>query len=481
MESINQCHCCLQRPPAKDLRTPYTRHGITEIYSLMIEECFVIKLASSNEEQSGICGECLRLLREASSFKMQVQRCQAELRQRLQAALRAKASDEENPGPSWKEEPPDEYLTHPDEESPAPPFKEEPRDEYLSLGEYEVDRAPLPSRAVQQLSLGCSVKVERLSDSPLASQPCHVTSHRESDEQAYTHDTRPTHDSSLNTHKQENITPVTNTEVYCCDMCAHLCTSKLTLIRHIRTHTHPEGRHNTCEVNHEKINSRIKGYKCKKCNKEFTFKKSLVAHDRIHTGMMPYKCKVCDKEFTCKWFLVRHERSHSGIKPYKCNECNKEFAQKFNLVTHKKNHNGIKPYKCRECNKEFIMKRSLTDHEKIHSGIKPYKCKVCYKEFTLEKRLGYHVKTHSGIKPFKCKECNKEFTVKVSLVRHERIHSGIKPYECKECKKEFRQKTHLNIHERIHSGIKPYKCEECHKEFNQNSNLVAHKKIHRGI
>ncbi|XP_048003526.1 flocculation protein FLO11-like isoform X2 [Leguminivora glycinivorella] len=200
MESINQCHCCLQRPPAKDLRTPYTRHGITEIYSLMIEECFVIKLTSSNDDQSGICEECLRLLREASSFKMQVLRCQTELRGRLEAALRVKAEKvldeppeddpcsgvpeaslhEEGPAPPCKEEPRDEYMSPPGEESPAPPCKEEPRDGYLSPGEYEVSSAPLPSRAVQQLTLGCYVKLKRLRDTPRASTPCPVTSHRES-------------------------------------------------------------------------------------------------------------------------------------------------------------------------------------------------------------------------------------------------------------------------------------------------------------
>ncbi|XP_048003736.1 uncharacterized protein LOC125239984 isoform X3 [Leguminivora glycinivorella] len=181
MESINQCHCCLQRPPAKYLRTPYTRHGITEIYSLMIEECFVIKLTLGNDDQSGICEECLRLLREASSFKMQVLRCQTELRERLEAELRVKEEKMDEPleddlcsefaepslpsdevsldqpikeeprdeymsppdkeSPPCKEEPRDEYMSPPDEVSPGPPCEEEPRDEYMSL-EVEVEFAP---------------------------------------------------------------------------------------------------------------------------------------------------------------------------------------------------------------------------------------------------------------------------------------------------------------------------------------------------
>ncbi|XP_063544078.1 uncharacterized protein LOC134752335 [Cydia strobilella] len=93
MESTNQCHCCLQRPSAKNLRAPYTRLGTTEIYSVMIEECFVIKLTSCDDGISGICEVCLGRLREASLFKMQVQHCQAKLQERLEGGLSVK--DEE--------------------------------------------------------------------------------------------------------------------------------------------------------------------------------------------------------------------------------------------------------------------------------------------------------------------------------------------------------------------------------------------------
>ncbi|XP_048003735.1 uncharacterized protein LOC125239984 isoform X2 [Leguminivora glycinivorella] len=189
MGLINQCHCCLLRPPAKDLRTPYTRRGITEIYSLMIEECFVIKLTSGNDDQSGICEECLRLLREASSFKVQVQRCQTELRQRLEAGLRVKEEKMDEPleddlcsefaepslpsdevsldqpikeeprdeymsppdkeSPPCKEEPRDEYMSPPDEVSPGPPCEEEPRDEYMSRRDDEAATATsIPPRVL---------------------------------------------------------------------------------------------------------------------------------------------------------------------------------------------------------------------------------------------------------------------------------------------------------------------------------------------
>ncbi|XP_063632453.1 uncharacterized protein LOC134803582 [Cydia splendana] len=181
MELTNQCHCCLQRPPAKDLCTPYTRFGITEIYSVMIEECFVINLTSCDDGKSGICEVCLGRLREACLFKLQVQHCQAELQMGFERKLSVKdeeALDELSSYGAYSDSP--EPSLSSDEEPLGPSCKDEPRDEHLLLslpgGEYRVGPEPLSSRVIQQLSLGCSVRLERLRD---PAKPCPVTSHRE--------------------------------------------------------------------------------------------------------------------------------------------------------------------------------------------------------------------------------------------------------------------------------------------------------------
>ncbi|XP_063631934.1 uncharacterized protein LOC134803158 isoform X2 [Cydia splendana] len=186
MESINQCHCCLQRPSAKDLRTPYTLLGITEIYSVMLEECFAMRLTSCDDGKSGICKVCLGRLREACLFKLQVQHCQAELQERLEGGLSVKeeALKDEPPEDGACSESPEPSL--PSDEEPLEPLPEdEAEDHYLlhdaatSGGEYGVSTAPLSSRVMQQLALACSVRLERLRHSSRASQPCPVTSHRE--------------------------------------------------------------------------------------------------------------------------------------------------------------------------------------------------------------------------------------------------------------------------------------------------------------
>ncbi|XP_063369920.1 uncharacterized protein LOC134658238 [Cydia amplana] len=86
MEVMYACRCCLRRAPDKDLTTPYTHLGITEIYADMIKGCFDINLVVGGTGSCGICSMCVGRLRDASDFKLQVQRSQAELQARTQGA-----------------------------------------------------------------------------------------------------------------------------------------------------------------------------------------------------------------------------------------------------------------------------------------------------------------------------------------------------------------------------------------------------------
>ncbi|XP_048001270.1 zinc finger protein 181-like isoform X4 [Leguminivora glycinivorella] len=86
MDIMHACRCCLRRPPDKDLTTPYALFGKTEIYADMIKDCFDIHLALDAPGSCGICSACVGRLRDASDFKLQVQRSQAELQALLYKA-----------------------------------------------------------------------------------------------------------------------------------------------------------------------------------------------------------------------------------------------------------------------------------------------------------------------------------------------------------------------------------------------------------
>ncbi|XP_063544117.1 uncharacterized protein LOC134752367 [Cydia strobilella] len=89
MEVLHSCRCCLRHPPDKDLKKPYTHLGKTEIYSDILEQCFDIRLSLDNDDECGICETCVERLRDASTFKLQVQKSQAELQKRLDQVLHA--------------------------------------------------------------------------------------------------------------------------------------------------------------------------------------------------------------------------------------------------------------------------------------------------------------------------------------------------------------------------------------------------------
>ncbi|XP_063369819.1 uncharacterized protein LOC134658142 [Cydia amplana] len=79
MDVTHACRCCLRGAPDKDLTTPYTHLGKTEIYADLIKQCFDIHLVVGGSGSCGICSMCVGRLRDASDFKLQVQRSQAEL------------------------------------------------------------------------------------------------------------------------------------------------------------------------------------------------------------------------------------------------------------------------------------------------------------------------------------------------------------------------------------------------------------------
>ncbi|XP_063542672.1 uncharacterized protein LOC134751218 [Cydia strobilella] len=83
---MDPCCCCLQCPPDKDLTTPFTHNGKTDTYYDLFKECFNLHLVVGGAGACDICSACVGRLRDASDFKLQVQRSQAELQARLDKA-----------------------------------------------------------------------------------------------------------------------------------------------------------------------------------------------------------------------------------------------------------------------------------------------------------------------------------------------------------------------------------------------------------
>ena len=78
-------------------------------------------------------------------------------------------------------------------------------------------------------------------------------------------------------------------------------------------------------------------YPCYKCDKQFSYSRSLYQHNKSAHEGIKFSCSECGYKATTKQTLVIHIQSiHEGLK-FPCNMCDYKASQKQHLFTHKKN------------------------------------------------------------------------------------------------------------------------------------------------
>ncbi|XP_063543955.1 zinc finger protein 271-like [Cydia strobilella] len=504
------CRCCLRRPPDKDLMRPYRYLGRTEIYADILAKCFDIRLSLDIDDECGICEVCVGRLREASDFKLQVQRSQAELRARLDRVLQAMDEVPEAKSKMVQEDAKlmadDDFILLSEESSVA--SKTEMAGDAFSdedVATLALDSAadakagpqlPVSARATEQLTMACSARRDCLRDDKAPNLRSHET---------------PQHESS--THMSNNAERVDSPcqtfiegETYQCDVCKEQFVDKNNLTTHILIHTVNDGEgHVNCD-SHNTINTSDNGLTHRRPDiekelvssnvyeKEF---KNLNAH--LSKREKSYSCDICQKEFDNSNLLMKHKKNHIWAeKEFICDVCKKSFSHKTPLITHMRVHTREKPYVCEICNKKFSVIYSLQRHLKLHARDeqkceyqsvfdkweKEYttkhnlirqipKCNICLKQFAQKETLDAHLK--SNCLRYFCDFCKNGFRTKYRLTLHIFNHMGIQPYPCEVCQKRFTQKSDLDAHLRCH--IK-YTCGICHKGFIHKSMLSRHLLIH---
>ncbi|XP_063542673.1 oocyte zinc finger protein XlCOF6-like [Cydia strobilella] len=522
MDVTHACRCCLRCAPDKDLMTPYTHLGKTEIYADMIKECFDIHLVVGGAGACGICSACVGRLRDASDFKLQVQRSQEELQAR---SLRVSpVKDEEPPvktetldqdgasdemlydmlglniaagdGACDEDDLLDEELLNKPESN-----EDETSDEMSLCSDGNA------ARVREQLAMDCFVVLERLNrgDETYDCERCcgkhlrnkyilrkHIRTTRLSTRLKKT--TFQTESLVLKHEKSEH--ECTN---FMCDECEYTTSSKTSLQTHLKSHSGDNVFNcSHCSYTslfksdlhkHQAIHTRDMPFRCNECDFKCSFESNLRLHQMIHdqipqktqTGGKPFlQCGYCDYKCSGKSKLQCHIRKHTGEKPYQCSFCDYKSSGKENLQRHIRIHTGEKPYKCNYCDFKTCHPSALREHKMRHTGEKPFLCSYCDYKCTNKSHLKVHLMLHTGEKPFKCSHCDFKTCHPSAFREHKMRHTGEEPFLCSYCDYKSTNKSHLQRHQRTHTGEKPFKCSHCDFKTCHPSALREHKKRHHG-
>ena len=222
-------------------------------------------------------------------------------------------------------------------------------------------------------------------------------------------------------------------------------------------------------------------FKCDKCLKILSSKTRLDRHVRaVHDKIKDHECKQCKKRFLWENYLKKHEEVvHHSNRKYQCDRCLKTFSCQTKLDKHKENHEKIKDRVCKHCGRAFVTKSLLNRHEiAVHQNERNYPCELCPYKAKLIIGLRKHIKIMHE-KKRQCKMC--DFTYTASQKEHidDHMKTTHKEVQCEECLKILSKGGLLQHMKVVHQKIKKYACEKCPFKSATNNAIRTHvKSVH---
>jgi hypothetical protein len=202
-------------------------------------------------------------------------------------------------------------------------------------------------------------------------------------------------------------------------------------------------------------------FDCKRCEKSYQTKKSLLSHNYYAHEDRKLSCKICLTIFTNSRALYRHiQRDHQNIT---CPSCEKIFTSNYSLRVHVQSiHQKIR-HECGECQQSFSRRSTLNQHIKSHHSniqLPKYTCDICSKIFIDRVSIRMHMYAVHQEKRYECKICKIKFALLSDLWNHSFYHRGFMPYNCSVCnfktvykcnyKKHLNNQHNIKYNEAVH-------------------------------
>ncbi|XP_054978725.1 zinc finger protein 275 isoform X2 [Sorex araneus] len=153
-----------------------------------------------------------------------------------------------------------------------------------------------------------------------------------------------------------------------------------------------------------------------------------------------FSCKECGDAFRLKALLVQHQRIHSEQKGWKCHDCGKVFRKVGDFNEHRKSHMPPPPPRAPRPGPSQAAGPAPRPTAP-RPGPRPSAPRPAPRP---EPRPAPRAEARKRERPeretkaFKCEECGKRFKKNAGLSQHLRVHSREKPWACEECGRAFK-------------------------------------------
>ncbi|XP_077296255.1 uncharacterized protein LOC143918313 [Arctopsyche grandis] len=477
------CCCCLRETDLNSLMLPNQKHGDTEIYADMIQQCYGFQIIAENDNFENnsylICDVCVMRLREALLLRIQLEiardffqenfiKCNSHHKDISQTSELLSIIDDED---FSSDKINDEHSTDIYNEKFCPPF-------YNNIPETQFKQK---SNRVGPNSKTKRTKSCNKNDNERSSKRIKLDSNIKQSN-VRSHGKKVLHSNSKKGKALKNKANKSSSKKKIND-----CTENILEFSPKHNRIIEEiVEHNDHTYAITKFDKPFKLNKndvtCKVCNETFPYHMALVRHMSIH--FTKYVCHICGFRCATRHSVRSHILLHENQSLQTCEICNKTVKGNINLRKHVQRHISKLVFSCPQCSERFTSYIARVRHlHKVHNvAPRMHKCTLCPKEFSSSSHLSEHTKKYHLLeRNHKCQECPSCFYSAYELKEHMTMHTGVKNFHCSVCSKTFARRRTLQVHMKIHNNVKDHVCAVCNKAFRQKGTLNSHMKLHEKV